>query len=238
MIKYCAFFIFLFASLAAAEPPGTFSNAKRLAKELHADHRTTFYCGCKYDKHGKVDLHSCGYQIQKNKRRAERLEWEHIMPVSVWGVHFSCWNEPLCCNRQHCYKGRACCREINPEFAKMEADLHNIVPEIGELNAVRSNYRFGMLPHVATGQFGACEFKVDKETRRVEPRAMVRGMVARAYLYMANTYSIHLSPAQHQLFAAWNKEYPPDAWEVLWDNRIAMLQGNHNLYITHYLEKR
>ncbi len=216
-----------------------FSQAKRLAKLIYADHRVTFYCGCRYDKHGKVDLRSCGYQIQQDKRRARRLEWEHIVPVSLWGNHLPCWKRALCCKKSHmCYKGRACCRKLDPTFSKMEADLHNIVPEIGELNRLRSNYRFGVLPHISSSQFGACEIKIDNQSRRVEPRSQVRGIIARAYLYMAETYGISLSKNQRQLFVAWNKQYPPEAWEIKRNKRIMSIQGNDNSYISQYYSRR
>ncbi len=218
----------------------TFSMAKTLAKEIHADHRLTFYCGCRYDKYGKIDLKTCGYKIQKNKKRAERIEWEHIVPVSLWGQALPCWRQALCCDSEtgRCYKGRKCCEKVDPQFIKMETDLHNVVPEIGELNAYRSNYRFGMLPFVSQGQFGTCEIKIDQETRRVEPSVAVRGTIARAYLYMSETYDIPLSSSQEQLFRAWNREYPPTAWEKTWHDRVAEIQGSHNPFILRYAEKR
>lgn len=216
-------------------PLPNFQEAKKIAKQIFQDNRKTFYCGCTFDKHNKVDTDSCGYIIQQDKRRASRLEWEHIVPVSHLAAHFPCWKKSLCCNKKgECYRGRRCCREIDPEFSKMEADLHNIVPEIGELNAIRSNFRFGVLPHIDAGQFGVCEMKIDPETRRVEPRASIRGIIARTYLYMAAVYPFRLSDSQRQLFEAWNKEYPPDDWEIEWDNRIFFIQGNHNPYISEF----
>jgi deoxyribonuclease I len=212
--------------------PHNFGDAKRLARLIHIDHQQTFYCGCNYDKHNKIDLRSCGYKVQGDIRRAKRLEWEHIVPISQLASHLPCWQKRLCCKNGSCYKGRRCCREIDANFAKMEADLHNLVPEIGELNGLRSNYRFGMLPFVMPGQFGACEFKIDSGTRRVEPRRMTRGTISRVYLYMSKHYNMRLSDSQRQLFEAWNREHPPDAWEVEWDRRIERAQGNSNEYIS------
>ena len=137
-----------------------------------------------------------------------------------------------------CYRGRACCRKLDPLFSKMEADLHNIVPEIGELNGLRSNYRFGVLPHMPYSQFGACEIKIDIQSRRVEPRWQVRGIIARAYLYMAETYGISLSKNQRQLFVAWNRQYTPLDWEIERNKRIMRIQGNDNAYISQYRGKR
>lgn len=218
-------------------PPRNFQEAKQIAKHIFRDNRRTFYCGCKFDKHNQVDVESCSYVIQKDKRRAKRLEWEHIVPISHLAANFACWKKSLCCNKKgDCYRGRRCCQEIDPAFSKMEADLHNLVPEIGELNALRSNYRFGVLPQMQGGQFGICEMKIDPETRRVEPRESVRGVIARTYLYMAATYDFHLSDSQRQLFNTWNTEFPPDEWEIEWDNRIFFTQGNHNPYISKYVE--
>ncbi len=210
----------------------SFRKSKQAARLIYTDHRITFYCGCRYDKHGKIDLNSCGYVPKENPRRAERVEWEHIMPAHHFGQHRECWRKPLCQKKNgKTYKGRKCCRKIDPEFVKMEADLHNLVPEIGELNGLRSNYRFGMLPYILPGQFGTCEFKIDEEHRRVEPCPKVRGMIARIYLYMANTYKIHLSSSQEKLFETWNKQYPPTHWEIERDERISKVQGNHNMYV-------
>lgn len=217
------------------DAPRNFQEAKVFAKEIYADHRVTFYCGCRFNEQGRIDLPSCGYKIQRDLERAHRLEWEHIVPISQIASHLSCWQKKECRKANGApYKGRACCREIDPTFAIMEADLHNLVPEIGELNGCRSNFRFGMLPYIESGQFGECHFKIDKEHRRVEPRHEVRGMIARIYLYVAERYGVHLSDSQLQLFKAWSKEYPPDAFEIERDKRIAKIQGNHNPYVTGY----
>lgn len=219
--------------------PRNFREAKQLAKQIHRDHRLTFYCGCHYDKHNKVDLHSCGYKIQQSQQRAQRLEWEHIVPVSLWGRELPCWTDKVCYKKRGgYYNGRACCRDVNQHFSKMEADLHNIVPEIGELNGIRSNYRFQILSHMPVGQFGLCEVKVDPRERKFEPRPLSRGIIARAYLYMADTYNIRLSDSQRKLFWAWNREFPPDDWEIQWDKKVAEVQGNFNAYIAEYQNKR
>ncbi len=222
---------------ANAEVPANFHAAKMIARYIYRDHRTTFYCGCSYDKHHKIKLESCGYKIQHNKRRAHRLEWEHIVPVSLWGKSLPCWNYALCCQKKKCYKGRACCRKQDCHFSKMEADLHNLVPEIGELNSLRANYQFGLLPFIAQGKFGACEIKIDQEMQRVEPCLRVRGAIARAYLYMSQQYGISLSKSQMQLYKAWNRKHPPDSWEIERNKRIQYFQGNHNPYIFQYWKK-
>lgn len=216
-----------------------FREAKLAAKKIYADHRSTFYCGCRFDQYGNIDLKSCGYKVQRDLQRAQQLEWEHIVPVSQIASHLPCWQQKQCRKGNgESYKGRECCRDMDKMFAIMEADLHNIVPEVGELNACRSNFRFGMLPYIKPGQFGECDFKLDKENRRVEPKRELRGAIARTYLYVAERYGVRLSDSQLQLFKAWNKELPPDAWEVERDKRIAKIQGNHNSYIVDYNKQR
>ncbi len=219
-------------------PPQNFYEAKRAAREIWSDHRQTFYCGCSFNQHHKIDLNSCGYQIQADLERANRVEWEHIVPISQIAGHLPCWKKKLCCKENgECYRGRNCCQKIDPDFARMEADLHNLVPEIGELNALRSNYRFGLLPFINPGQFGSCEMKIDAAGRRVEPPIETRGLIARAYLYIAERYEMRLSDSQRQLFDAWDKLYPPDEWEHEWNRRVTSVQGNTNEHISKYQVK-
>lgn len=222
--------------VAVGAPPklSTFAEAKKLARAVYADHQQTFYCGCRFDSQGTVDLQSCGYQSQ-GSRRAMRVEWEHIVPASHLAMQRPCGQKKLCCRQNgKCFQGRLCCREIDAQFSEMEADLHNLVPVIGELNALRSDYRFDLLPKGRSGQFGRCAVKIDTESRRMEPSPKVQGIIARAYLYMAKTYQLSISDSQLHLFNAWNRAFPPDPWEVEWDKRVAHIQGNHNTYIAHY----
>jgi len=110
-----------------------FNEAKKIALKLHKDHPYTIYCNCKYD--GKViDLKSCGYKVQKDAKRAARLEWEHVVPAEAFGNSFIEWREGTseCIKKGKKFKGRKCA-EKNSEFSRMEADLYNLWPEDGEL---------------------------------------------------------------------------------------------------------
>ena len=109
----------------------------------------------------------------------------------------------------------------------MEADLHNLAPAIGAVNAKRSNYRFGMLPNEEP-TFGVCPMKI--RGRVAEPPDIAKGIVARSHLYMSDAYPtrFRLSHAQKQLFKAWDRQFPPDAWECEREIRIARIQGNRN----------
>jgi deoxyribonuclease-1 len=131
--------LLLWASIPAfADAPRTFREAKKAASQLYRDHQITFYCGCDYhliDGKLRVDLASCGYQVRKQPHRAGRVEWEHVVPAWWLGHQRQCWQSG----------GRKNCQQTDPVFNQAEADLHNLVPSIGEINSDRSNYRFSMI---------------------------------------------------------------------------------------------
>lgn len=209
----------LVASLANAQAPRTFQEAKKVAWKLYAPQSTEFYCGCKYQGN-RIDLKACGYVPRKNAQRASRIEWEHI--VSAWeiGHQRQCW--------QH--GGRKNCARNDKVFERAEADLHNLVPSIGEVNGDRSNYSFGWLPE-QRGQYGSCLTQVDFKARKVMPRPSIRGMIARTYFYMSKRYDLHLSRQDRQLFEAWDRTYPVQPWERQRNQRVACLTGHGNDFV-------
>jgi deoxyribonuclease I len=109
----------------------SFSKAKKLAAKIYKDNRSTFYCACKYNKKKKVKPRSCGLTARKNKKRAARIEWEHVVPAHAFGHTRRCWREKICVRNDKPYKGRRCCTKTDKVFKAMEADLHNLVPAVG-----------------------------------------------------------------------------------------------------------
>ncbi len=72
----------------------SFTQAKRFAAKINADAPGSFYCGCRIRWQGKKgipDLASCGYRVRKNRQRATRIEWEHVMPAWQFGHLLQCW---------------------------------------------------------------------------------------------------------------------------------------------------
>ena len=115
--------LFLTAPVNAyADAPHTFSQAKKIAWGLYAPQSTEFYCGCKYSGN-KVDIAGCGYVPRKNATRARRIEWEHIVPAWQIGHLRQCWQNG----------GRKNCTKNDDIYKQAEADLHNLVPSIGEV---------------------------------------------------------------------------------------------------------
>lgn len=129
------------------------------------------------------------------------------------------------------FKGRACAEKVNADYRRMQADMYNLYPAIGSVNAVRSNKNFQMLGPDVPSAFGSCPMKISGN--KVEPPERARGQIARSSLYMADSYSEHyrLSRQQQQLMQAWARQYPVDAWECRRASRIERLQGNENRFV-------
>ncbi len=209
----------LLACTAHAEAPRTFREAKKLAWQIYAERPVDFYCGCAF-KGNRIDLDSCGYRPRKQPQRAARVEWEHIVPAWVIGHQRQCWQNG----------GRKNCTRNDPLFSQAEADLHNLVPVVGEVNGDRSNFGFGMLPEKPS-QYGACPFVVNFKQRTAMPAEHSRGTIARTYFYMSDRYGLRLSRQDRRLFDIWNRQYPVSEWER-WRNRhIACVQGNANPHV-------
>lgn len=237
-MKQKIFIFFLTFNLAFssyAAPPKNFTQAKKIVKQIFKDHRLTLYCNCKYDNYGKINHKSCNMQPIKHMYRANRLEFEHIMPMSSITKQFKCGREKICIGKSRKkYSGRACCRKINPKYRKIEAELFNLWPVVGSINRERLDYRFTKFSSkVFTPEnfFDNCPILIDDNLRAVEPRDEIKGLVARASLFMAKKYDIKLSKQQENLFNAWNKKYPPDEWELTWAKRITEITGYPNEFI-------
>ena len=238
-----SFLVVLLPSLALGEPPSkpftSFDSAKKVARDaIYADRRTDFYCGCafipnKTGSGGTIDAKECGYTPRKNKKRGGILEWEHVVPAYYFGHTRACWSKgnAKCVKTDgKTYKGRECCGKVDKTFQRIEADLHNLTPAVGELNGDRSNLPYGMVdgePRL----YGACNFEIGGKPRVTEPPDNVRGDAARIWFYMSDTYKIKLTDAQRAMFEDWSRADPPDDWERLRDTRIESAQGNKNPFV-------
>jgi len=128
------------------------------------------------------------------------------------------------------FKGRACCSKVDKTFQKIEADLHNLTPAVGELNGDRSNLPYGIVKGEPR-EYGKCNFEIGGTPKVTEPRDEVRGDAARIWLYMSDNYGTTLTDSKRQMFEAWSRDDPPDSWEKLRNRRIEAAQGNRNEYV-------
>ena len=209
----------------------SFSSAKKkLEKQVYQDpeNRVTLYCQSHFDSQKHV-IAPAGFESDKYKKRAKRIEWEHVVPAENFGRNFSEWREgatQCVSSKGKAYKGRRCAEKTNLQFRYMQADMYNLYPAIGSVNASRSNYNFTVL-NDAENSFGSCAMKI--ENRKAEPPVESRGAIARSYLYMESTYdSYKMSRQQRQLMNAWHKTYPVQSWECQRAALIQKIQGNVN----------
>ena len=238
---YKSIMVFLLAALvmtseaqaAGNEWNDSFSKAKKtLERQIYHDHRITLYCGAAFDEKKNVTLPE-GFTAAKHEKRAWKVEWEHVVPAENFGQAFAEWREgdAQCVdNRGKAFKGRKCAEKVSREYRLMQADLYNLYPAIGAVNALRQNYNFQMLPGEKP-DFGSCEMKI--ADRKAEPPIRSRGQIARTYKYMADAYAprYRMSRQQTQLMDAWDKMYQVDAWECTRAKRIEKLQGNENPFV-------
>jgi deoxyribonuclease-1 len=202
----------------------SFSQSKKiLLNNIYFDNQYTFYCNNPYkienidgkekaiiikDRKFYSPRNDSFFNFWNNNPRARVVEWEHIMPAENFGKRLPCWKEG----------GRKACSK-DETFKTMEADMHNLVPAIGEVNNDRSNFKFGAkLPSI--GQYGKCEFEVDFQGKRAYPRAEIRGDIARIYFYMSEKYNIRLSKQERKMMEVWDKEDPISDWEIVKKERI------------------
>lgn len=194
-----------------------FAGAKKVLPQVFAGIEEDFYCGCRYT--GKeVDLASCGYVARKNENRASRIEWEHVVPAAQLGLQQQCWQQG----------GRKNCSGKDAAFDRMEGDLNNLVPAVGEVNGDRGNMSYGAWTRAPEHVYGQCASVPDFRNRRFQPRDEVRGRAARISLYMASRYGLSVSRQDRQLWCAWAKSHPVDQWEKTRNERILKLQGEGN----------
>lgn len=203
----CYFTFLLCCSLTVSIPAysndfTSFSQAKRYLKKQVTAQTKTLYCGCDITKQGKrlvPETEACGYEPRnqftkkgKVNVRALRIEWEHIVPAWEFGHQLQCWQQG----------GRKNCRKNSEKFRTMEADINNLAPAIGEINADRSNFRFGVLPQTAA-KHGACDVKIDFKQRVIQPPKNAKKQIADTYFYMQKTYGLKISNKQQKLFNVW-----------------------------------
>lgn len=196
----------------------TFNKAKKiLAREVYntPDKQITFYCNCPYTWK-QIDLKGCGYVSTSNKmlERANKVEWEHIVPAERFWRTFKQWDKwhPDCVDTKgEKIKWRKCVNKTSPEFNAMEADLFNLVPVVWEINGLRSNFEpTEKFSKFTNSKFWYCDIEIYSKQKLFAPSEEIRGDIARVYMYMASAYPEHivLSKQEKMQFDKWDKEDP------------------------------
>ena len=116
---------------------------------------------------------------------------------------------------------------MSEEYRRMQADMYNLYPAIGEVNARRSNNPMAIIKGEAR-EYGKCDIEI--KSKKVEPRESIRGDIARTYMYMDSVYYGRgiISEKNRKLFEAWDNSDPVDEWECERARRIETIQDNIN----------
>ncbi len=160
----------------------------------------------------------CGYKFnqQRKTESGKVIDVGHIYPVGRMLENVACRN------RLQCFESN------NESFREMEADLHNMYPVWFELVTMRNNPEFGEIEG-EHWRFDDCDY--EWRSNRVEPRDIARGNIARAVLYMHDTYDLPVDPETLATLKEWNRKDPPSKQEKYRNDRIEKLQGRRNPYI-------
>ena len=124
----------------------------------------THFCNRVYKEGGRTLY--CNTRFEKKWG----LKVEHVYPAS-WMKSAAGCSGP----------SRKDCRRSSQRFNRMEADLHNLFPALEGINQDRSNSTFAIIgDDLNEPDYGRCDFEVNTDSRKVEPRPAARGEIARA----------------------------------------------------------
>lgn len=222
--------ILLTSTNAYSEIPSSFSKSKELLyKKVENNSGKTFYVGCSWSKK-KVDLASCNLSTsfpKKHLKRASRTEAEHIIPASWMYRENGQWRKCYLEAKKIEENPRKYCQKHDVSYRNAHNDLMNLVPAVGQINAIRSNKPFS---EKLSGE-GKQTFKGDglvfsSTSRVVTPDKRIRGDISRVAFYMMDKYKIQYSERQLVLFKKWDKEDPLDDIEKARIDRVKKVQGN------------
>lgn len=218
----------------------SFAKAKKiLISNVYTDCKRTIYCDAEFTPNKRI-IFPEGFDASKVADRSERVEIEHVVPAENFGSMIKQWRDgdPLCVDKKNKpYKGRKCAEKTSRLYRVMQADLYNLYPAIGSVNAVRSNYDFTEFPQSVPALFGSCAVKFADD--QVEVPDAAKGIVARAYLYFDSQYNpiFELSDEKRQQMEEWNALYPVTSWECVRTYRIEKIQKNKNMIVREGCER-
>jgi deoxyribonuclease-1 len=217
----------------------SFSKGKKLlANEVYPKKGKTFYCDCDYNG-SSIRPKNCGLQLNKYKKRKYKLEWEHIVPAHAFGQSFEEWRnaKSICPKKKKNSSPRKCARKKNKLFREMEGNIHNLVPSVGSVNALRSNYSFTALKE---SEIPVCRAGFKIRNKKVSPPDERRGDIARIYMYMNDKYPGRgiISNKNKKLFMAWDKLDPVTQEECHISQLKGKLQKDENKYTINQCRKK
>ena len=210
----------------------SYSKAKKRLYS-HIKDKRTLYCGCSTNLDERTfDKNTCNYVPQKDNKRARRLEAEHILPA-FWIAKFhedsSCWVK-----NKLCESARDCCLKNDKRFKTAHNDLVNLMPSIGEINAMRRHFTYALI-YGEEREFGGCDFEIDTHIKTAEPRDDIRGDIARIYFYMREVYQLVYPEELATLMTEWDSTDKVNQAEIDRNERIKSIQGTSNMFVDNKL---
>ena len=217
---------------------------KEMLEKIYYDHRRTLYCNAEFTKHKQIikphgfklpDIQKADFQVyditaEELERKSVRMEWEHIVPAQNFGKTFKEWSlghKNCVSHKGKKFKGRSCAEQECEEFRYMYTDMYNLYPSIGAVNYLRANFNFTQFNNKLPNTFGTCALKISKN--KAEPADDIKGLIARTYLYMQQTYPRYsIGEPMYGVLKAWANKYPVTSWECRRAYRIEKTQGNAN----------
>ena len=151
----------------------------------------------------------CGTEFSAS----DRIKFDYIYNAQRLVKHYGCITARQCSS--------------NESFNAAYEDMHNIYPIERKVDLDRRGSLFGIT--AVNARTNECGYSVSFQT--FYPPAHARGNVARAILYMHQTYQLPLLGGTLAMYKAWNNEDPPDDAERARNNAIAAIQNKRNPYI-------
>ncbi|MCS5710870.1 endonuclease [Candidatus Berkiella aquae] len=198
--------------------------SSKLLLQLYENKHTTFFCDLPFSAQGDIEaIHHKHHIIQ-----SDSIQWMSIVPLKQLAKHYACYQQKCLDKKGKIYQGIRCCQKQDSQFQRMMQDLHNIVPETRELKRLRQRYTFAEFNHEMKD---GCHLYIDKKHKIIEPAPSKRGLIARTYLYMKDTYPFVLTEQEIELYLKWHQQYPVSEAERERNEKIFQLQGMRNHYV-------
>lgn len=210
----------------------------KLFKEVYIDNRHTLYCQIPFDENKQL-LFPKWFDVSKVSERSQRIEIEHVIPAEEFGAYIKQWwnGDENCIDKNNqSYKGRKCAEKTSRIFRLMQADMYNLYPSVGSINAIRGNFDFAEFPNYVPSLFKECKLKI--ADNKVEIPDNAKGIVARIYLYFENQYPFfQINKDQKDLFIKWDTNFPVQKDECNRTYRIEQIQKNENKIVKNRCQK-
>jgi len=194
--------------------------------QLYENQRTTFFCEQPFSITGEIT----SYSGKHHPTLSDNITWMNIVPLKKLAPFYGCYQQKCVNQKGKILQGLRCCRQRDTQFQKMEKDLHNVVPETHVLKKQRERYAFTEFSPILTKKTG-CHFVIDKKNKQLEPAPSKRGMIARTYLYMKDTYPFRLTEEEMVLYLRWHQQYPVTMAERERNEKIIALGGKRNHWV-------